>query len=308
MQPIRYVNRLTKKESFELVYGSAFLELLYGDSLLSRIVGKMALPPLAKTSFFSWLYGWLQRLPFSKSKIKPFVKKFAIDSSEFLEDISSYKTFDAFFTRRLKPEARPIFGGSNAIIPADGRYLFYSRIDQADGFVVKGKKFQLEELLLDQMLAERYQKGSMVIARLCPSDYHRFHFPCEGIASPTRTINGWLFSVNPIAIKRNVKIFTENKRTLCELDTLEYGKILFLEIGAKCVGRITQTYSPGRVEKGEGKGYFSFGASSLILLFEPGAIQFDNDLLELSQNHQEVLCLMGQSMGIPLSAGEQPEF
>jgi phosphatidylserine decarboxylase len=299
MKPILFIDRITGAHCKEQVYGGQVLEFLYGDSFLSRYFGKALLPFVAKFHFFSWLYGYLQRLPSSRKKIRPFVEQFEIDPSEFQENIESFPSFDAFFTRKLKPKARLIVSDpETAIIPADGRYLFYPQIDQADGFVVKGKKFELAELLQDPLLAKRYEKGSMVMARLCPTDYHRFHFPSSCIAGHTQTINGWLFSVNPIAIRKNVKIFTENKRTKCELSSDRFGTILFMEIGAKCVGRINQTYTPeSHCEKGDEKGFFSFGASSLILLFEPQRICFDKDLLEASRQNIEIRCLMGQSMG-----------
>jgi phosphatidylserine decarboxylase len=299
MEPITYIDRLTGNRAKEEVYGGNFLELLYGESLFSRYLGKIALPLFAKAHFFSWLYGYFQRLPSSKKKIWPFIKKFQVNSDEFLEGVDAYPSFDAFFTRKLKPEARPIaLDPQMAMIPADGRYLFFPRIDESEGFVVKGQKFSLEELLQDAALAKRYEKGSMAMARLCPTDYHRYHFPCRSFAGKTTTINGWLFSVNPIAVKNNIKIFTENKRTKCELASDQFGKIIFMEIGAKCVGKIHQTYTPeSLVEKGDEKGFFSFGASSLILLFEPGRILFDNDLLSASKEYIEIRCLMGQSMG-----------
>ena len=117
-----------------------------------------------------------------------------------------------------------------AVIPADGRYLFYPEVSKAEGFVVKGKKFDLKSLLQDAHLAKAYEHGSMVIARLCPSDYHRYHFPCACVPGPSRLINGWLYSVNPIAIKTNLEIFTQNKRTVCELNTEKFGKGRFFAL------------------------------------------------------------------------------
>src|SRR5262249_52241525 len=109
---------------------------------------------------------------------------------------------------------------------------------------------------------------------------------------------GNLYSVNPAAIKKNIDIFAENKRTLCILDSPDFGKVLFMEVGATCVGTIHETYTPGKwTPKGSEKGYFSFGGSSLILFFQPGKIQFDADLLAASAKHIEIKCLMGQSMG-----------
>lgn len=299
MEPIVYINRSSGKHEIERVYGAAALKLIYGSNLISKLFGNPLLHVLVKNPIFSALYGFMQRLPSSKRKIRPFIEAFNVDPSEFLKSIHSFTSFDDFFTRELKSGARPICAmESTAIMPADGRYLFYQDINKADGFVVKGEKFDLATLLEDQSMARRYAHGSMIMARLCPTDYHRFHFPCDCIPSESRIINGWLYSVNPIAIKKDIDIFTKNKRAITELMTEHFGKILFLEIGATNVGSIHQTYIPGKhYPKGSEKGYFSFGASSLILLFEPGRITLDGDLLSATSQRLELKCLMGQSLG-----------
>lgn len=299
MKPIYYIDRASHKRCEEKVYGAAFLRLLYGDTLISRFMGTQLAYSLARFPFFSVFYGYLQNRPESVKKVAPFINTFNIDTSEFAKNPAEYTSFNDFFTRKLKPSARPIaIGSKTAIIPADGRYYFYQNIKKADGFVVKGKKFNLAQLLQDEALAAEYEEGAMVLARLCPTDYHRYHFPCDCKAEKTTYINGWLYSVNPVAIKKNIEIFTENKRTLCILDSEHFGKVLFLEIGAICVGAIHQTYTPDSFcAKGDEKGYFSFGGSSLILLFPPNSIQFDQDLLNTTALQTEIKCLMGQSMG-----------
>lgn len=298
MKPIFYIDRASHKRCEEKVYGAPFLKLLYGDTFLSRLVGTPLAFSLARIPCISAFYGHLQSTPSSAKKIAPFIKMFHVDTSEFAQDPTTYRSFNDFFTRKLKPEARPIAHGEDkAIIPADGRYLFIPNIKKSDGFFVKGEKFHLTSLLQNETLASEYEEGAMVMARLCPTDYHRYHFPCDCIAGKTSWINGWLYSVNPVAIKKNIHIFTENKRTLCVLDSAHFGKVLFLEIGATFVGAIHETYREGKCTKGEEKGYFSFGGSSLILLFPPHSIQFDQDLLDATAQGVEIKCLMGQSMG-----------
>lgn len=299
MKPIYYIDRATHEHCEEKVYGAQFIKLLYGDNFISRFIGTPLAYSLARFPWFSAFYGHLQNKTSSKEKVIPFIKKFHVDPTEFANDPSEYVSFNDFFTRKLKSSARPIVSGKDiAIIPADGRYYFYQNIKTADGFVVKGKKFDLADLLQDKSLAEAYAEGSMAIARLCPTDYHRYHFPCDCTAAETILINGLLHSVNPTAIKKNVEIFAENKRTICILDSDVFGKVLFLEIGATCVGSIHQTYQPNSFcAKGDEKGYFSFGGSSLILLFPPNNIQFDQDLINASTEGIEIKCLMGQSMG-----------
>lgn len=299
MDPIIYLDRTTGNKEVEKVYGNTFLRFLYGDGLFSKLFGVPLQHILSRIPFFSAFYGYLQNRPYSKKKVAPFIKNFDVKVAEFEQKPENFRSFNDFFIRKLKPEARPIASGDDiAVIPADGRYYFYSHIDETEGFVVKGEKFHLSSLLDDAALASHYDRGAMIIARLCPADYHRFHFPCACIPGPTRFINGWLYSVNPIAIKKDIHIFTQNKRTICELTTERFGKVLFLEIGATSVGAIHETYTPGQhYEKGAEKGYFSFGASSLILLFPPKTIILDRDLISATAQHLEIKCLWGQSMG-----------
>lgn len=299
MSDIIYINRLNGQREKEKVYGEKALKFLYGDDSVSRLVSPSLLSLLVKWPLFSALYGAWQKSPLTKKKIVPFIQHFEVDEKEFLQPVSDYQSFNDFFIRRLKSTARPIVSNpSAAVIPADGRYYFYQTIHETDGFVVKNEKFDLKTLLQSSELAEEYAEGSMVIARLCPSDYHRFHFPCDCIPGPTHLIKGHLYSVNPWAIKKDIHIFTKNKRTLCSLDSPLFGKILYLEIGATSVGSIKQTYHPFQpYQKGAEKGYFEFGASSLILLFPKNSIQFDADLLQATAQGLEIRCLMGQSMG-----------
>ncbi|MBS0604886.1 MAG: phosphatidylserine decarboxylase [Verrucomicrobia bacterium] len=305
MTDIFYYDRLSKKEEKEKVYGHFFLKILYGNGILSRFFSLFLLPIFSKIPFLSRLYGAYQKSPISKHKVKPFIRSFEVDASEFLDPVDSFASFNDFFIRRLKPESRPMVSGNDvAALPADARYLVFPNIEKADGFWVKGKKFSLKELLQSEELAARYAQGAMVMARLCPVDYHRFHFPFQCTPGKAKLINGPLFSVNPMALKRNIEFLSENKRMMTELETRNFGKAIYLEVGATYVGCIEQTYTPGEpYAKGEEKGYFAFGGSCLILLFEPGRIEFDQDLIEHSSRKMEVRGLLGQSLGRALAPG-----
>ena len=158
--------------------------------------------------------------------------------------------------------------------------------------------FSLSDLLQDQKLANQYAGGSLLLSRLCPVDYHRFHFPAAGVPGATRLINGPLYSVNPIALCQNIHILARNKRCVTELQTEAFGKVLLLEIGATCVGSICQTYTAGQpVSKGGEKGYFRFGGSSTITIFEPGRVRFDQDLIDNSKQHRELYARVADRMG-----------
>lgn len=302
MSKITYFDRLTRKKKQEKVAGKFFIDLLYKDCFYSRVISFFFLPLTARFSFFSKLYGFFQKSSISRYKIVPFIKKFEVDTSEFLEPISHFRSFNDFFIRRLKREKRPIVQEENrAALPADARYLVFPDLSAVSHFFVKGKQLDLRGLLKCDSLADEYARGAMVIARLCPVDYHRFHFPCDAIPEESQLINGTLYSVNPIALKRNVKILSENKRVITKLATSHFGNLLYIEVGATHVGSIHQTFQPHKMyAKGEEKGYFSFGGSCVILLFEPNRIRFDQDLLAHSAQNQEVLGLMGQSLGVSI--------
>lgn len=198
--------------------------------------------------------------------------------------------------------ARPITPGENvAIFPADGRHLVFQDIEAADGFYVKGLKFSLRDLFGDDGLAQKFAGGSMVISRLCPVDYHRFHFPVAGVPGEARVINGWLYSVSPIALRRQVRYLVENKRAISVMESPAFGTVVVLEVGATNVGSIQQSFVPGRaVEKGDEKGLFAFGGSCVITLFQRGKIRFDADLTEERSEPMEIYAKMGDRLGVGL--------
>lgn len=294
-EPLIVVDRKTKRRKVEKIYGKAVLSFLYKGNPLSSAL----LTLIAKTPLLSSFYGVLQNTSFSKKKIIPFIKEFEVDATEFEKKINEFRSFNDFFTRKLRASTRPLAEGEEvAIIPADGRFLCYESLAHLETFFVKGRFFSLEKLLQDKALASHFSKGSMLIGRLAPPDYHRFHFPCAARPFAPRPLNGPLFSVNPLALRSNLSILTENKRTLTELKTDCFGTILFIEIGATCVGAIHQSFTPHKYyQKGCEKGFFSFGGSSIILLFERGKITFDDDLIQTSKKGLEMRCLMGQSLG-----------
>jgi len=299
MDDVIVVNRRTKKKEKEKIMGHLFIHALYSPSLFSRFLAPILYPVFCRFHGFSYLYGVYQRLPLSRMHIVPFIKKFKVDSKEFTSPVQAFKNFNDFFTRKLKPKARPIDSHIHtAICPADGRYLCFQKMDQIHEFWIKGRAFSLTSFLKDPKLAAFYKEGSLVIARLCPSDYHRFHFPITGLTKKPKLINGALFSVNPIALIKNFLILQENKRMVTVMDSDQFGRVTMVEIGATNVGSIHQTFKTGQpIHKGNEKGYFSFGGSCIVLLFEKGRIELDEDLCQNTLRGFETLALMGQSLG-----------
>jgi phosphatidylserine decarboxylase len=294
VESIQFQNRLTGELETEKVYGESFLRWAYGNPL-----GPLALNTFIKRPFFSTWYGNRMSTPESRSRIAPFISEYGLNPDDFADSPDSYGSFNEFFYRKLKPEARPVDPDPNSIVfPADGRHLGFQNASEIGGVFVKGQKWDLAALLGDAGLAARYANGPLVLSRLCPVDYHRFHFPAAGIPSETAVLNGPLFSVSPIALRKNLAFLWENKRTLTKLETPNIGTVLCLEIGATCVGTIIQTFDPNApVEKGAEKGYFAFGGSSTITIFEPGSVLLENDLRHHSSKQTELYSLVGSRMG-----------
>jgi phosphatidylserine decarboxylase len=185
-----------------------------------------------------------------------------------------------------------------AVLPADGRHLAVADVNAAPGFYVKGQTFPLDELLGDAALARTFAGGSMLISRLCPVDYHRFHFAVSGTPGESKLINGWLYSVSPVALRRNLRYLAENKREITLIESPQFGTVAMIEVGATNVGTIRQSFVAGRaVAKGDEKGLFAFGGSCVITLFQRDRIRFDADLLASSADHIEVYAKMGDRLG-----------
>lgn len=292
--PIEYYNRHTGSVETESVYGEGFLRWAYGNPL-----GRLTVALAVKRLWFSRWYGWRMDRPASRTKIGPFIKGFDVPVEEFADPVESFGSFNEFFYRRLKPGARPVdTDPGTAVFPADGRHLAVADLNAVSGFYVKGQRFDLARFVGDNDPANDFAGGALLISRLCPVDYHRFHFPVGGRAGPSRWLPGSLRSVSPLALRRRLSILWENRRCITEVDSPVFGKVLVVEIGATCVGGITQTYaSDGMVEKGEEKGFFSFGGSCVATVFQPGAIRFDSDLLKHSSESRETYARMGERCG-----------
>lgn len=303
MELIRVIDRLTGREVVEKVYGERFLKLVYGSGWGAKTLGRWLLRPMVRCPLFSWLYGQWQKLPFTRRKVIPFVRAFDLDPSEFETPVDSFGSFNDFFVRKLKAEARPIASGEElAIVPSDGRYRVFPEITSSTAFSLKGERFCLSRLLQDAALASTYEGGSMVVGRLCPSDAHRFVFPVSCIPERSSLIRGGLSSVNPWATRGDLSVFVENKRVMTPLKSEIFGTVLFLEIGATNVGSVIQTFLPGVAQKkGDEKGYFSFGASAIVLLFQPSRFLMAPDLVGFSYGGKEVLCRMGQVLGTAMT-------
>ncbi|RKP25234.1 phosphatidylserine decarboxylase-domain-containing protein [Syncephalis pseudoplumigaleata] len=243
--------------------------------------------------------------PKSVKQIPSFIKTYNIPTDEMLTpDIASFGTFNEFFYRRLKPDARPIArpldeASCQRAHHLDCRLIVFPTVDEATKFWIKGRHFTLGNLLQDDELAQRFAGASLAIFRLAPQDYHRFHAPITARCTGCRSIPGKYYTVNPLAVNTSIDVLTENARAVLTFTT-PYDFIL-VPVGAMLVGSIRLTGGqPGvQTQKGDELGYFAFGGSTVVAVFPPGgSMRFDEDLLRNSASGLETLVRMGESIGV----------
>ncbi len=289
--PVKYIDRSTGEIKTEKIEGEAWMKWLYYNP-----VGELSLYALVKRKFVSEIYGNMMDKPSSSEKVPEFVKKYDIDLT--VAEKQEFDSFNDFFTRKLKSDARSVAQDSDVVVsPADGKILVFDDISETD-FFVKGYRFNVYDFLNDSSLSEKYRTGTLMIIRLAPPDYHRFHFPVNGTVSANVKIAGDYFSVSPIALRNMAEIFCMNKREYVTIATHEFGDVIMAEVGAAMVGSIIQTYQAVDAKKGTEKGFFKFGGSTVILLFEKNKIIIDKDLLKNSAKNLETTVKMGERIAL----------
>lgn len=259
-------------------YGAGKLRFLYGNAF-GRVLLKLAVSPLT-----SRIYGRIKSTRRSASKIPGFVEEYGIDMSDY-ED-REYTSFNDFFSRKLKPGKRPL--GEGFISPADSKLLVY---DIKDELLIKGRTYKVSELTGRE--DEDFEGGHALVFRLCMDDCHRFCYPAKGKCLSRNVIKGKLHTVSPIS--KDYKIYKENTRNVSILETEDYGKIAFIEVGAILVGRIVDN-GDDFFEKGQEKGYFEIGGSTIVVLTAPN-IKIDEDILEQSRKGIETIVRYGERIG-----------
>jgi phosphatidylserine decarboxylase len=233
--------------------------------------------------------------PASAREINTFINFHKLDMSEVLIPPDGFKNFNQFFYRALKPDARPCSAPENPRIivsPADCRSVVFNKIDDATRIWVKGREFSVERLLGNTYPedAKRFKNGALGIFRLAPQDYHRFHVPVDGIMDEPKLIQGEYYTVNPMAIRSALDVYGENVRYIVPIDSVAHGRVVVVCVGAMMVGSTVITRKAGeKVVRAEELGYFKFGGSTLILLFEHGTMKFDDDLVDNSLAAVETL-------------------
>lgn len=279
--------------------GKVFEEKIFGESgmrfLYQNALGKLLESSFLSKAWFSRLYGSYQSSKKSASAIPDFIERFHIPMEEY--EKGPFGSFNEFFIRQLRDGARPFEMEKNRFAaPAEGRYLVFDRVDEQTPLPVKGATLNGMALLGSAPEMKAFHGGPGFIARLCPVDYHRFHFPDAGRIVSRRRIHGPLHSVNPIALAIRGDLLFQNEREITVLETENFGKIAYVEVGAICVGRIIQSHTAPTFNRGDEKGYFLFGGSTVIVIGEPGRFEFDSDLLERSASGMETLVRLGEGI------------
>ncbi len=293
---IRVFDRKRGRFVTETVLGARWMRLAYNPAVrpITRFL-------LFQTGWASRLLGWYCDTPWSRRNIGPAIRDLGIDPSEFAEPVESFRSFNDFFTRRLRPGVRPFDSSPEVLVaPADARTLVFPALSEDAALPVKGAAVTAGDLLgpLAAESAARFAGGSAVVARLCPADYHRFHFPASGRTLRRQRVPGRYESVNPWILALGIPVFRVNVRDVSLLDLQRFGRAAMIEVGAFGVGGIVQTHRNGEFEKMAEKGFFRFGGSTVILLFQPGVLRFDPDLVERSAQSIETLVRAGERLGV----------
>jgi phosphatidylserine decarboxylase len=287
-------NRETRTLEHEHTYKGGGLSFLYKTEF-----GKVLTYSILNKHLVSSIYGKAVKSRGSISLINKFIKHYKINVSEIKRPLSSFRSFNDFFIRELKADARPIdLAPTHLISPADSR-LFVFDLSCSPNLPVKGYWCSLQELIKDKKLANEYSDGWCFIYRLAPSDYHRYCYIDNGYHDKVKRIRGVLHSVNPIALSTVDSLLSGNYRELTVLNTENFGQVLHLEVGALLVGKIVQrNRKPYTFQRGEEKGWFEYGGSTVIQIFKKGNIVPDLDIIEHSANKIECIVKMGEKTGL----------
>lgn len=296
---VKFFNRYTNKVESELVMAQGLMEKIYSNRF-GRIIEWI----LSTINYFSNLVGEYYKSKWSKKDILPFIEKYHINIKDFRygnirakEFDQSFKSFDDFFTRDLAPGARNFVAEKN-FLPAfaEGRYFGTESLHDILKFPVKGQYLKVKDLMPMEE-SSWFESGPMLIARLCPSDYHRYHYPDDGTVFKSLHVIGNYHSVNPIALKYQPDCFIKNERRISILHTQNFGYLAYIEVGALFVGSIDQLHpETNPYKRGDVKGMFHFGGSTVIVIGEKDRWTPSPDILANSYKGIETYVRLGDSV------------
>ncbi len=256
--------------------------------LYTTVAGRTVLKKLIEPKW-SVLIGKFMDSGLSKFMIKPFIYKNNIDLSDF--KIENWSCFNDFFIRKVKEGKRCINADKNAFVsPCDGLLTVY---DTDEALEIKGVKYSLSELLKNKKLAEEFNGGKCLVYRLTPIHYHRYCYIDDGVKTRNIFIPGVLHTVQPIGLKY-ARVFKVNSREYTLMRTENFGDIVQIEVGALFVGRIVNYHNKHKFHRGEEKGRFEFGGSTIVMLVKNNAVDINDDILNFDG---EFSVKMGQTIG-----------
>ena len=264
------------------------------DFLYKTTLGRILLKPLTSRAL-SKAVGAFMETRASKLLIPRFVKKNAIDLDDY--ETEGWRSFNDFFCRQIKDGRRPCPRETDVLVaPCDGLLTAY-RIQDGLVLPIKQSEYSIERLLDDATLAANYRNGLCLVFRLCVWHYHRYAYIETGRKLANRFIPGKLHTVQPIALE-NRPVFVENCRDYAVIETPNLGKVVQLEVGAMMVGRIENLErGEAEVRRGEEKGRFLFGGSTVVALIEEGRVELDSQLLAASSRGEETPVRLGAVLG-----------
>lgn len=262
--------------------------------LYHTFIGRLALKPLVSRTF-SKMMGKFMDSRLSKPMIKRFVKKNNINLDDFYSD--NFKCFNDCFTRKIKEDRRPIDMNEKAFISPCDALLSAYHIDEDTRLNIKDSIYSVSDLFESKELADKYNGGVCLVFRLCVTHYHRYIYLDNCTKEANHFIKGKLHTVRPIALE-TYPVFKRNCREYTVMHTRGFGDVTQMEVGAMLVGKIKNHHSDGEHLRGEEKGMFLYGGSTIVVFLEKDAVKLDNSYFEATENGQETDVLMGQRLGI----------
>ena len=265
------------------------LKILY-DTVFGRCILKILTMPV-----LSEVVGKFMDSELSKPLIKPFIRKNNINLSEYYTD--NINSYNDFFTRKIRPEMRNIDRNPESLIsPCDSKLSVYN-INPDSVFRIKGSDYSIYDMIKNPELAKKFEGGICLVFRLEVTDYHRYCYFDSGRKSNNVHIKGILHTVNPIAFRR-YNVYRQNSREYTLLHTENFGDAVQIEVGAMMVGKIRNHHGKCRFSRGQEKGMFLFGGSTIVLLLQKDKAVIDNDILKNTKNGFETIVKYGEKIGL----------
>ena len=267
---------------------SAMLKFLYRHG-----AGRIVLRVLSSRTVSKWAGAFLDS-SLSKGLIKRFLKRYGISLEEC--EPEEYRCFNDCFCRKVREDRRPVDRTPEALIaPCDGLLSAY-RMERDQVIPVKQSRFSLKSLLADDEIYREYEDGVCLVFRLCVNHYHRYCYVDSGVKGENSFIKGKLHTVRPVALCER-PVFTENCREYTIIDTENFGRVVQMEVGAMLVGRILNYHGAQKVLRGQEKGRFLYGGSTVIVLLRKGAVQLPHSLFQTTEAGLETPVKLGEKIG-----------